>query len=103
MIGEKRKSKGFFKEMTIPCGCGDNRCGKLYIQFCERNVIEINFIPYRHKKVKEGVVISNKILDKFRKIIVEQAEYDKTFEIKNRKRLRQIQKSKDRKRGKDKF
>jgi hypothetical protein len=64
----------------VSCSCGDNQCGKLSIHFFGRNVIEIGFIPYRHKKIKNGVVISDKQLDIFRRIVAAQREYDENFD-----------------------
>lgn len=78
------KKKSYFKEVTEECGCGDKRCGKLYIQFAGRNMIEINFIPYRCKKVKFGVVLKDRQLDKFRKLVADQEKFDKNFKIKKR-------------------
>lgn len=66
--------KTYFRKMTVGCGCRDKQCGKLYIQFVGNNLVEFNFIPYKCKKVKFGVVVSDKDLDKFRKIIFEQSK-----------------------------
>lgn len=74
-----KKSKMYFKEMEIACSCGSKDCGKLYIQFVSRNLIEVNFIPKGCKKVKAGVCISDKDLKKFRKLVIHQKEYDENF------------------------
>lgn len=57
------------KELTLSCGCYDKRCGKLLILKMSNKNIEINFIPYRHKKAKEGVIIKDRDYDKFIKFL----------------------------------
>jgi hypothetical protein len=71
--------KTWEKYYEVPCGCGDKQCGKLSLHFCGRNVLDIGFIPYRHKKVKFGVVLSNKELDIFRRVVAHQRDHDENF------------------------
>lgn len=61
------------KELLLRCECGDERCGKLLILLFkagkESPIIEIGHIPYKRKRMTQGVVLREKFLPKLRKFL----------------------------------
>jgi len=68
----KEGAKDIWEYLKLSCHCGSIKCGKIMfsrLKLEKNTIITIGMVPYKHRNVKDDIVLGEEEIDKIKKFL----------------------------------